>query len=197
MYNAAKTIIDNGSTGDDYPDYTDGTAGNGIKLVLHNKTGKQICFSGKFTMYVKDAGTANVWNKTMPTYICKYDSNANGWPHWNTNPYTLAPDEALTVTLTDPLKSYSGNGTYVTDYTEPLSNYIGKQFVTADSAEWPQGIAAIKLGHAGYVAGDGVHNTNGLIHVKPVVQSACDIVRGRTYHLTIDKARTDHAEWNC
>ena len=197
MYNAAKTIIDNGSTGDDYPDYTDGTAGNGIKLVLHNKTGKQICFSGKFTMYVKDAGTANVWNKTMPTYICKYDSNANGWPHWNTNPYTLAPDEALTVTLSDPLKSYSGNGTYVTDYTEPLSNYIGKQFVTADSAEWPQGIAAIKLGHAGYVAGDGIHNTNGLIHVKPVAQSACDIVRGRTYHLTIDKARTDHAEWNC
>ena len=197
LYNNAVANMNGGGGGSTYPDYTDGTAGNGIKLVLHNKTGKQICFSGKFTMYVKDAGTANVWNKTMPCFICKYDSNANGWPHWNTNPYTLAPDGELTVTLTDPLKSYSGNGTYVTDYTEPLSNYIGKQFVTADSAEWPQGTAAIKLGHAGYVAGDGVHNTNGLIHVKPVVQSACDIVRGRTYHLTIDKARTDHAEWNC
>lgn len=199
-YENAKVIVDNAPTEEDYPDYTDGTAGNGIAFVYHNKTGKNICFNGKVNMYVKTKGAADSWDTTMPAFMNKYSSNANGYPHWNVNEHYLAPNESLTIQLNDPLKDYSGNGVTVTDYTVPLSNFAdgNHQFVTSDSATWPAGIAAIKFGHAGYSPStQETHSTNGLIHVKPIKASACDIVRGRTYHLTIDIARTDHEEWNC
>lgn len=196
--NAVANMNGGGGGGDTYPDYTDGTAGNGIAFVYHNKTGKSICFNGKVNMYIKENGAANSWEVTMPAYMNKYSSNANGYPHWNVNLHTLAPNESLTIQLNDPLPDYSGNGVTVTDYTVPLSNFIGKQFVTADSETFPSGILAIKFGHAGLDPDtQEIHSTNGLIHVKPIVQSACDIVRGRTYHLTIDIARTEHREWNC
>lgn len=199
-YDNAKSMVDNAPTEEDYPDYTDGTAGNGIAFVYHNKTGKNICFNGKVNMYVKTKGAADSWSSTMPAFMNKYSSNANGYPHWNVNEHYLAPNESLTITLTDPLKDYSGNGITVTDYTVPLSNFAdgNHQFVTSDNATFPAGIMAIKFGHAGYSPSTGeIHSTNGLIHVKPIKASACDIVRGRTYHLTIDIARTDHEEWNC
>lgn len=198
--NAVANMNGGGGGGDTYPDYTDGTAGNGIAFVYHNKTGKNICFNGKVNMYVKVKGAADSWDTTMPAFMNKYSSNANGYPHWNVNEHYLAPNESLTIQLNDPLPDYSGNGVTVTDFTVPLSGFAdgNHQFVTSDSATFPSGILAIKFGHAGLDPDtQEIHSTNGLIHVKPIVQSACDIVRGRTYHLTIDIARTEHREWNC
>ena len=196
LYENALNIVNGG--GDEYPDYTDGTAGNGIAFVYHNKTGKSICFNGKINMYVKERGAENSWTTTMPSYMNKYSSDEGGWPHWYINLHTLAPNESLTVTFGEQLPDYYGNGVKVTDTTVPLTNYIGKQFVTADNAQWPSGIPAIKFAQAGYNPDtQEVHSPNGLIHVRPIAPSACDIVRGRTYHLTIDIARTEHREWNC
>ena len=177
---------------------TNDGASNGITFRLINKTGKYICFSGKFKPYVKQ-GDYNKWTsdasaeKELETHICGPDSKAGGWPHWYENPYTLAPDQALEFTLKE-ITIYQGTGTegVIKTKKQSLDTYTnGKwHFMSVDKGN---SIPAVKLGHGT----KDKHNSAWLVRVRPIKSSDCLVQKGKKYNMIIYSADTSSPDWNC
>ena len=177
---------------------TNDGASNGITFRLINKTGKYICFSGKYKLYIKQ-GDYNNWTSNasaeqeLETHICPYDSDAGGYSHWYENPYKLAPDQALEFTLTE-IKIYEHDPATggVRTVKLPLDYYTNGSwhFMSVDKGN---SIPAVKLGHGT----KDKHNSAWLVRVRPIKSSDCLVQKGKKYNMIIYSADTSSPDWNC
>ena len=183
---------------------------NGITLKLWNKSGKDICFSGKLKLYIKKDNPLNGWatdgsatthelecHFSAPTYV------GDGWPHWYENRIQLAAGESIEYNFTEFIE-YIGNGSTVQTTKIPLETYVNNNwyFVSEDNPSFVGsggggGVPAIKLGHAAK-KDDGSRGDNPfLIHVRPVKASDGKLEKGKKYNLVIYEAVTDSQYWFC
>ena len=156
---------------------------NGITIRLHNNTGQDVRFSGKFQMYIQESDTELDLHFSAPT------NTSDGWPHWESNPYILKAGDTKEFKITE-LNHYYGDGSKVTHVQESLNGYYNKHFRTADTAEWPNGIPAVKLGvYAMDRAKDKGSTGPAMIHVRPLPSNNCQIKKGGVYDLYLDKIK--------
>lgn len=186
---------------------TDDGIPNGITYRLINKTGKNICFSGKFKPYIKKGGPHNGWNsdgsgspttQELESHITPPTDVSDGWPHWHINDIKLAPNEYKEFSLTE-FKQYNGNGTTVQTVVEPMDKYTNGEWYFLAEDNVAAGGPCIKLGFAAMERDKGNKRSNSayIIHVKPIQASDCKVEKGKKYNLIIDKADTDSKYWYC
>ena len=189
---------------------TDDGISNGITLRLINKSGKDICFSGKLKMYIKQGGSQGGWGsdglavgRELECHISAPSSNAGGWPHWYENRLKLSAGEFRDYNFT-AFTEYQGNGVSVQTIQIPVDTYANGSwfFVSEDNPSFigsggAGGVPAIKLGHAA-LKDDGSRGDNAfLIHVRPVKASDCKISKGKKYNLVIYEADIGNKYWHC
>ena len=185
------------ATGNSYAEYT---GVNGIGIVLHNNTGQTIKFSGKFKPYIKGSNYT-AWSsdasqeQELEIHLQKPDSYAGGWPHWYTNPFTLAPGATLERTYTHATL-YNGTGVegVVNEVPISIDNYVGKYFMAVDKTDGAGNIQilAVKLGQSIYnTVKAKLENTPTMLHIQPMKASDAQIRKGYTYHFIIDKYTPD------
>lgn len=155
----------------------------GIKIVFHNNTGQDIRFSGKFQMYMQEVDTE------LDLYLCPPSNGDGGYPHWTENKYELHKSESMEFEFST-VEHYIGDGTIVHHTTEDISNYYGRHFRVADTAEWPQGIPAIKLGVYALNRESNEPSTGpAMIHAVPLPDVNSLIKEGGVYHIYLDKIK--------
>ena len=188
----------------DEPSFTtDDGISNGISFRIINKTGKNICFSGKFKPYIKKDNPYNAWKtdgtgsdttQELECHITPPTHCNGGWPHWSVNDIKLAPDEYKEFSLTE-FKKYNGNGSFVQTEIEPMEKYTNGQwyFVAEDAPGGP----GIKLGFAAMEKDGKRSNSAYIIHVRTIKPSDCKVEKGKKYNLIIYKADTDSKYWYC
>ena len=187
---------------------TDDGIPNGITLKLINKSGKDICYSGKFKLFIKQNGPQNGWETSDKTYelechLTPPTHEEGGWPHWHENKLTLAPDESKEYDFTE-FTEYKGNGSYVQTVKVALDTYVNGTwyFFEKDNSGFIEsggktGVPAIKLGFAA-LNQDGTRGDNAFIlHVRPVKASDSKLEKGKKYNLIIYEAVTDSKYWHC
>ena len=189
---------------------TDDGIPNGITLRLINKSGKDICYSGKFIMYIKENGPQNGWgndNKPigygLPCHLAGPSNENGGYAHWHENKFKLKPDEYKDYDFTEFI-DYSGNGSSVQKVAIPIDKYVnGKWYfypdnnVLFESSNGAGGIPAIKMGHAA-MEQDGTRGDHAfLLHVRPVNANDGKLEKGKKYNLIIYEAVTDSKYWYC
>lgn len=173
------TTSSNTWSGTGIPYYTDDPSFNGIKITLYNKSSREVRFSNKFHMYVKNSrNSSNVYNDPVPFYFGSPSSTDGGYAHWHTNPNVLKVGQSKTFQFTQLVDYSNQNGTSVaTSFNIPY----GKSFVTADSTNIP----AIKLGIARYSDSGSVTNSP-YLYVYPINNAEAAVIKkGRTYNLII------------
>ena len=208
-----QTVCDGGECRYDYDSVTadtpsfatnDGIA-NGITFRMINKTGKDICFSGKFKPYIKKDGPMNGWNSdgsaspTTQELECHQtppSSVADGWPHWHVNDIKLAVGESREFSLTE-FKEYAGNGTTVQTVVIPMDTYTNGEWYFVAEDNVAAGGPAIKVGFAAMESEGKRSNSAYIIHVRPVKASDAKIEKGKKYNLVIYNADTDSKYWYC
>ncbi len=184
---------------------TDDGIPDGISFRLINKTGKDICFSGKFKPYIKKDGPHNGWNsdgtgspttQELECHITPPTSTDDGWPHWHVNDITLANGESKEFSLTE-FKEYQGNGSFVQTITIPMDTYTNGEWYFLAEDNVAAGGPSIKLGFAA-MENDGVRSNSAyIIHVRPVKASDAMVQKGKKYNLIIYQADTDSKYWYC
>lgn len=185
---------------------------NGITIRLFNKSGKDICFSGKLKPYIKKGGPNDAWKSDGTTaattqelecHLVPPTNVADGWPHWSVNSLTLAADAYKEYNFTE-FTEYWGNGSFVQTVKVPMDTYANGEwyFVAEDNPAFvgsggKGGVAAIKLGFAAKKE-DGTRGDNGfLLHVRPVKPGDSKLEKGKTYNFVIYEAVTDSKYWYC
>ncbi|MBO4351699.1 MAG: hypothetical protein J6A01_12265 [Proteobacteria bacterium] len=201
-------VCERNVSADDPSFATDDGIPDGITFRLINKSGKDICFSGKFKVYIKKGGPQDGWAEGATTYelechLSAPTSEAGGWAHWYENKLTLAPDAYRDYDFTE-FTEYWGNGQNVTTKIVPLDEYVNGQwyFFSEDNpgfiaSNGAGGVPAIKLGFAA-MKDDGTRGDNPfLLHVRPVKASDGKLEKGKKYNLVIYEAVTDSKYWHC
>ena len=158
------------------------TPTDGIKIRFINRTGEDIRFSGKFLPYVKEETEA------IDLYLCA-PNVVDDWCHWSENPYALKAGETMEFDFTE-LTHYTAQAGKLIATKEPVSSIYGKHFRTADSAEWPGGIPAIKFGVFAFDRSKKDTSTGAaMIHAKPIIESNNLIKQGGVYDVILDKIK--------
>ena len=154
----------------------------GITIRFINRTGQDIRFSGKFLPYNQEEQYA------MPFYLCA-PQTVDDYCHWTENNYSLKNGETKTFTFTE-LTDYAANKGKLIPKKISLSTIYGKHFRTADSAQWPSGIPAIKFGVRSIDRSNGNTSTGaGMTHAVPITQDNCLIKEGGVYEVILDKIK--------
>lgn len=157
-------------------------APKGIRIVFRNNTGQDIRFAGKFLPYIKEQDEA------IDLYLCA-PNVVDDWCHWRENPYSLKAGDTMAFDFTHLTHYTASKGRLITTQ-EPVSNYFGKHFRTADSAEWPTGIAAVKFGVCFYDRSKKETSTNAaMIHAVPLPEGNCLIREGGVYEVVLDRIK--------
>ena len=153
-----------------------------ITMRFINRTGQDIRFSGKFLPYILEQDEA------IDMYLCA-PNVVDDYCHWSENPYGLKAGEMMEAVFTH-LTHYTANGGKLITKEEPISNYYGYHFDTADSAEWPSGIPAIKFGVYAFDRSKKDTSTGAaMIHAVPIPSSSNLIERGGVYDVILDKIK--------
>lgn len=154
----------------------------GITIRFVNRTGQDIRFSGKFLPYNQEDQYA------MPFYLCQ-PNVVDDYCHWSENPYSLKAGASMDFRFTE-LTDYAASKGKLVPKKIALSTIYGKHFRTADSAQWPAGIPAIKFGVYSYGRHDGGTGTGpAMIHAVPITHDNCLIKEGGVYEIVLDKIK--------
>lgn len=156
----------------------------GVTIRFINRTGQDIRFSGKFLPYSQEDSDA------MPFYLCA-PQTVDDYCHFTENNFSLKNGETMTFKFTELTEYTANHGTMITKKI-PLSTVLGKHFDTADSAEWPAGVPAIKFGVRCIDRSSGSQSTGpAMIHAMPVIESNSLIKEGGVYDVILDKIKTN------
>ena len=154
----------------------------GIRVVFHNLTGQDIRFTGKYHMYLQEETEAIPLYLNPPTMV-------DEWCHWDVNDHQLKAGAEVSYEFIEIVEYTAVNGHAVPTRT-PLATILGKHFRTADTAEWPAGIAAIKFGVRAFARDTGKYSTGAaMIQAQPISEADCLVRAGATYHINLLKIK--------